>query len=215
LTGTAPQEDGSTPAGGTITFTAYGPHADTDTCTTVAYTSVVDVSGDGPYVSSAGTGGTFIPTLPGIYNWIAVYSGDPPNTLPVSGECGDDNEFSIVQQLTPLVSTEQTWRPQDEATITVASGGGALDGTVDFELFDNNGCTGTALYDEFGVAIDVAGGGLSATAATNNTEFDVSTSTQVWWKVTYNSNNLGHTNAFSVCVEDTSLVIDNSTPPAP
>jgi hypothetical protein len=114
-----------------------------------------------------------------------------------------------------VVTTEQTWRPQDEATITVVSGGGALNGTVDFELFDNEGCTGIALYDEFGVAIDVAGNGLSATAATNNTDFDVSTSTHVWWKVTYNSDNLGHTDAFSVCVEDTSLEIDNSTPPGP
>ena len=60
----------------------------------------------------------------------------------------------------------------------MASGGGALDGTVDFELFDNEDCTGTALYDQFDVAITVDVTGLSATAATNNTEFDVSTSTQ-------------------------------------
>jgi hypothetical protein len=214
LTGTANQPDGD-PAGGTITFTAYGPSPDVNTCEDLVYTSIVDVSGDGSYVSSAGTGGTFVPTEPGLYNWIAVYSGDPPNTEGVSGHCGDANESSIVQQLTPVVTTEQTWRPQDEATITVVSGGGALNGTVDFELFDNEGCTGTALYDEFGVAITVDGTGLSATAATNNTDFDVSTSTHVWWKVTYNSDNLGHTDAFSVCVEDTSLEIDNSTPPGP
>ena len=214
LTGTALDPDGSD-ADGTITFTAYGPSADTDTCETVAYTSVVEVSGDGTYVSSAAPNTPFIPTEPGIYNWIAVYSGDPPNTLDVAGECGDDNEFSIVQQLTPVVTTEQTWRPQDEATITVASGGGDLDGTVDFELFDNASCTGTALWDQFDVAITVDGAGLSASAATNNTDFDVSTSTQVWWKVTYDSDNLGHTDAFSICVEDTSLEIDNSTPPGP
>jgi len=74
---------------------------------------------------------------------------------------------------------------------------------------------GTALYDEFDVAITVDGTGLSATAATNNTEFDVSTSKHVWWKVTYDSDNQGHTDAFSVCVEDTDLTIDNTTAPAP
>ena len=40
LSGTANQPDGD-PAGGTITFTAYGPHSNATTCTTVAYTSVV------------------------------------------------------------------------------------------------------------------------------------------------------------------------------
>ena len=43
----------------------------------------------------------------------------------------------------------------------------------------------------------------------------MTTTTQVWWKVTYDSDNLGHTGASSVCVEDTSLTIDNSTPPGP
>ena len=93
LTGTANDPDGSL-ADGTITFTAYGPHSDLTTCTTVAYTSVVNVNGDGSYTASSGTGGVFTPTAAGTYNWIAVYSGDPPNTLGDTTACGDADEGS-------------------------------------------------------------------------------------------------------------------------
>ena len=67
LTGTALDPDGSE-ADGTITFTAYGPHSDADTCETEAYTSVVTITdgGDGDYMASSGTGGDFIPTEPGM-----------------------------------------------------------------------------------------------------------------------------------------------------
>jgi len=214
LGGTAPQPDGD-PAEGTITFTAYGPHADTTTCTTVAYTSVVNVSGDGNYTASDGTGGTFTPTAAGTYNWIAVYSGDAPNTNGVSGSCGDANEASVVISLQPDVATEQSFLPNDEATITVVSGGGALEGSVDFALYDNASCTGTALYSESDVALSVDGTGLSGTAATSNTTFAITSTTHVWWSVTFDSTNPAHKDASSVCVEDTSLTIDNTTPEAP
>ena len=88
-------------------------------CTgTAVYTSVVAVSGDGDYTASDGDANgndipgepadEFIPTAAGTYNWIAVYSGDPPNTLGVSGSCADENEGSVVNPNQPTIVTEAT-----------------------------------------------------------------------------------------------------------
>ena len=118
LANTANQPDGD-PAGGTITFTAYGPFDALNVCTgTAVYTSVVAVSGDGNYTASDGDANgndipgeaadEFIPTAAGTYNWIAVYSGDSPNTLGVSGSCADENEGSVVNPNQPTVITQAT-----------------------------------------------------------------------------------------------------------
>ena len=153
LSGTANKPNGN-PAGGTITFTAYGP-TDRTTCTTVAYTSVVSVNGDGAYVASTGVlpgtntpAGAFTPTAPGTYNWIAVYSGDSPNTKNVSGACGDANEGSVIISLQPTIATSQWVYPNDDATITVVTGGGDLTGSVKFSLYNNSACTGSVFYEE-------------------------------------------------------------------
>src|SRR3989475_2389278 len=61
------------PAGGTITFTVYGPN----NCTTAAFTSTANVSGDNSYGS-----GNFTPLAVGTYNFVASYSVDAPNTNP-------------------------------------------------------------------------------------------------------------------------------------
>jgi hypothetical protein len=209
LSGTANDPDGN-PAGGTITFTAYGPHSDTTTCDTVAYTSVVDVTGDGDYTASSGTGGQFIPTEVGTYNWIAVYSGDPPNTLGASTACGDANESSVVIQLQPTIATAQSVFPNDEATITVASGGGDLSGSVTFSLFDNATCTGTALFEE---TVDIpAMAGLTETVHTTNgdgvpatglaSDESVSVSGTYSWTSTFMSTNPGHENVTSPCHDE-------------
>ena len=151
-----------TGADGTITFTLKvdaGDSCGADATGDPAANNPedVDVDGDGDYFTSG-----FAPDSPGVYAWVASYGGSTSgNTLgdDHNTDCTDAAENYTVQQLTPLVATAQTWRPQDTATITVASGGGDLDGTVDFELFGSAACTGTALYDEFDVAITVAAGG--------------------------------------------------------
>ena len=77
LTGTA-----GAAAGGTITFKLYGPND----CTTLAYTSAtVPVSGNGTYNSPAPQ---FVPTLTGSYHWVAVYSGNSPNTNTATHNAG-------------------------------------------------------------------------------------------------------------------------------
>jgi hypothetical protein len=209
LSNTAPDPDGSV-ADGTITFTAYGPHSDTTTCTTVAYTSVVNVAGDGSYTASTGTGGTFTPTSPGTYNWIAVYSGDPPNTLGVSGSCGDANEGSVVLQLNPAIATEQSFIPNDEATITVAAGGGNLAGSVRFRLYDNAICSGTALYDQTVAVSGASPQTVNTTNAGGVSGYTITGDGTYSWFVEYSSTNPAHTGVDSAChVEHTVIDITN------
>ena len=202
-------------ADGTITFTAYGPASDTTTCDPlkVAYTSVVTLvdGGNGDYLSSDGTGGVFTPTLPGTYNWIAVYSGDSPNTLGVSGACGDANEGSVIISLQPTISTAQRFVPNDSATITVVSGAGDLAGTVQFKLFVNStDCSGTAAYTSGQIDITTGTGtGLSETVTSANTDAYVTSGTTFSWLVTYTNTNPGHKGVTSNCVEQSSITINN------
>jgi hypothetical protein len=220
LSGTANQPDGD-PAGGTITFTAYGPHDNTTTCDTVAYTSVVNVSGDGDYTASSGTGGVFIPTEAGTYNWIAVYSGDPPNTLGVSGSCGDANEGSVIISLQPTMSTAQNFVPNDSATITVDTGSGPLAGTVVFQLFVNDAdCSEPAAYTSDPIDITTGSGGdFSRTVVSGNTAAYDTDGTTFSWVVTYTSSNPGHRDVSSPCGNETSnITINNGVtqpPPSP
>ena len=119
-----------TPADGTITFTLFGPN----NCTSVPtgfVPIVVNVNGDGTYTAS------FTPTQIGTFTWVAVYSGDSPNTLgagPTS--CPDVNEEVVVTGQSAL-STAQDWLPNDTATIT---GPTNLNGTLTFTLYTGADC---------------------------------------------------------------------------
>jgi hypothetical protein len=96
-------------AGGTITFSLYGPSA-TPSCLTAIATRGVNVSGNGNYNASSGTGtGSLIPSSVGTYYWIATYSGDSPNTSgPVSTACGDAGEVSVVNNTTSVTTPESS-----------------------------------------------------------------------------------------------------------
>jgi len=205
LTGTANDPDGN-PAGGSITFRVYGP--DSASCAEadlVATLGPITVSGDDDYAS-----GDFTPTEPGEYKWIATYTGDDPNTLGDAGACGDEGESSTVNQDQPTISTEQSWVPQDEATV-VAPAGGDLLGTVTFTLFPSTDCSGTAVYAE-DVAVD---GATPQTVGTSNTGDPVSdgytatASGDFSWEVSYDSDNTAQKGIAATCVEVSSLTIDN------
>jgi hypothetical protein len=190
-------------AGGTITFVAYGPND--ATCTTVAFTSAaIPVNGDGTYGS-----GDFTPTAAGTYRWIATYSGDPPNTLGVAGVCNADNEASLVISLTPTVATGQFFYPNDAATVTVASGGGNLAGSVRFRAYTTADCSTAAIVDQT-VALTVGGTGLTGTAETTNTTVRVSTTSNLYWDVDYDSTNGAHEDVNGVCgTENSAITINN------
>ena len=213
LSGTAKKPDG-TNAGGTITFTLYGPQADPahPVCTgTAVYTSTAyAVSGDGTYPTIAQAAASFTPTTAGTYNWVATYSGDLPNTLGVASGCAD--EPSLIIQLQPTISTAQRFVPNDSATISVASGGGNLAGNVDFKLFVNSTtCSNAAVYDSGNIDITTGTGtGLSRTVSSSNTTSYSTSGTTFSWLVTYTSTNTGHKNVTSTCnTENSSITITN------
>lgn len=88
ITDTATLAGGTSPTG-TITFTFFGPN--TDTCAgTPAFTSTVNVNGNGNYPS-----GAFTPTAVGTYRTIATYSGDS-NNQSLTTACLDVHEAVVV-----------------------------------------------------------------------------------------------------------------------
>ena len=116
--------------------------------------------------------------------------------------------------LNPTITTAQCFVPNDSATVTVASGNGDLAGNVRFRLYDNNTCSGTALYDSGNVSVaSGTGTGLSRTVSSSNTTA-YTTSKTFSWLVTYTSTNGGHNGATSVCDDEHSaLTINNNNVP--
>ncbi|WP_344295683.1 hemagglutinin [Agromyces neolithicus] len=195
LTGTA-----GPAAGGTITFKLFGP----DDCSTLAYTSTtVAVSGDGTYNSPAPQ---FVPTAPGEYHWVAVYSGNLPNTVGLThnAACTDADEDVVVNTVPSTLSSAQKWVPNDSVTVS-APAGGNLAGNVDFELFDNAMCTGSPIYTELNVA--VAGASPQTVSTTNTTPQLVSGSFS--WRVNYDSTNPAQEDIGATCHETSVLTITN------
>jgi len=80
---------------GTITFQLFGPNNDTCNGAPI-FTSTVPVNGNGNYIS-----GSFAPTTPGAYYWVASYSGDIDHNAAVSSTCGAPNQ-SITATATVL-----------------------------------------------------------------------------------------------------------------
>jgi hypothetical protein len=185
------------PAGGTITFTAYGPN----NCTTVAFTSSpVQVSGDGTYGPVS-----FTPTAVGTYHWVASYSGDPPNTNGTShnSDCSDSNEDVVVSSVASSMTSAQSFIPNDSVTVSAAAGGN-LAGTVHFAVYESTDCSGTAIYTQ-DVAVSAAN---PKTVHTTNTTVST-TAANVSWLVSYDSTNSAQRSIAASCFEKTALSIDN------
>jgi hypothetical protein len=232
LSGTADQEgtngdapeptinaDRGGPAGGTIHVDVYGP----DSCDAadIVHSEDITVSGDGDYDTTA-----FAPDAPGVYVFVASYSGDDPNTLGVDAiDCASqpENEKVTVEQIPTDIRTKQSWYPQDTAEIS-AEGGENLgaDGSVHFELFDNATCDGAAVYDE---TVDVTGGDGPEEVSTNNTTFAITTGYNdaansiagpYSWRVTYtpDASDTAHTGSRSSCdAEHFSITYTNDPGP--
>jgi len=113
---------------------------------------------------------------------------------------------------TTSISTEQSFVPQDTATIS-GSGSGTFNGQVDFELYKGANCaTGTLVYYERNVALPNSGT-VSTTngdvANADHSAFYAIDSTGAYhWKVRYHGDTMGHPDATS-CVEESTLTVDN------
>ena len=185
------------PAGGTITFTLYGP----DNCTTVAFTSsAVAVSGNGTYGPVS-----FTPTAIGTYHWVASYSGDSPNTNGTSHNtsCNDTNEDVVVTSVASSMTTAQSFIPNDSATVS-APQGGSLAGSVHFQAYESSDCSGTAIVDQ----TKTVAGTSAQTVSTTNTTVST-TAANISWKVSYTSTNPAQRSIPATCLEKSTLTINN------
>ncbi|HWY86722.1 MAG TPA: SdrD B-like domain-containing protein [Gemmataceae bacterium] len=92
LTDSATLSGGFNPTG-TITFYLFAPGVTplADNSNNV-YSDTVTVTGDGTYTTSMGTNpGGYPPTIPGTYQWVAVYGGDP-NNIGITSPFGSEPE---------------------------------------------------------------------------------------------------------------------------
>jgi hypothetical protein len=197
LTGTA-----GAAAGGTITFKLYGP-SDTG-CGALAHTSAtVAVSGNATYNTPAPQ---FAPATAGNYHWVAVYSGNSPNTNGIThnATCTDTAEDVTVTSVPSSMTTAQTWVPNDSVTISSAAGG-ALAGNASFTLYPTANCSGSAIYTSG--TVSVAGASPQTVGTTNTTAVNATGSFS--WSVSYDSTNPAQRGIPASCHETSGVTISN------
>jgi hypothetical protein len=121
---------GGTPTG-TIIFTLFGPNDATCSLASI-FTSTSTVTGNGVYPSAP-----FSTTGPGVYNWVASYSGDADNNAALS-TCGAPNESVTVTKAAPTIVTSATAAVpvgQSISDTATLSGGASPAGTITFSVF--------------------------------------------------------------------------------
>ena len=146
---TATLDRGFNPTG-TITFRLYGPYAPnvTPTCTGAPiFTSVKTLPGGaGPQVVESDR---FVLPSPGVYVFVATYSGDA-NNAPVTSACDDlDETIGVGRRPTSLTTDASSnvllgGQIFDVATIT----GFNPTGNIRFDLYgpNNADCSGTPVF---------------------------------------------------------------------
>ena len=77
--------------------------------------------------------------MPGVYQWIASYDGDLRTRSASRAPAATRASPRRSNQDQPTLSTEQSWIPQDSATI-VAPGGRRAEGTAHFALYESADC---------------------------------------------------------------------------
>ncbi|MEY2509776.1 MAG: large repetitive protein [Verrucomicrobiota bacterium] len=92
---------GGSSATGAINFFVYGPN-DSTCGGSPTFVSTANVAGDGQYHS-----GPFVPSAPGTYGFVAIYSGDDNNKA-TANACGDPNESVVVTAPTPTPTPTAT-----------------------------------------------------------------------------------------------------------
>jgi hypothetical protein len=196
-------------AGGTISWTLYGPTNGGCTDTKSTSPATAAVSGDN---TNPGYGPTsYKPLLAdgvGTYTFVATYNGSSPNTSPPSttATCaspGTNETVTIIGSASS--SSAQRWLPNDRVVLTTSAG--TLNGTLTVTLYSGT-FTGTAANCTKGTATAVTGqsytftpsGAASGTAYnTTNSTFFVGTKSDgtaggaagnYFWLVHYDDSNL-------------------------
>ncbi len=123
---------------GTVTFTVYGPNNPTCSGTPV-FTSANQLLAGTP---ATATSQPYTPTGPGVYNWVATYSGDAFYG-PIFGSCGEPGESSFVSMV------HIDYFPRGSATPSVVLGGSISD-TMTFSTDPALPATGTVVFTIFG-----------------------------------------------------------------
>jgi hypothetical protein len=135
-------------ATGTITFSLYGP--DDALCTGIpAPAGTRAVTGNGWYNSN-----NVAPTAPGIYRWIASYSGDLNNN-PAATPCNAPGQTSVIAKATTILAATAT---------QTASIGGTIQDTAAL-VFETAVATGTIAFSLYGPD-DLTCSGLATAAGT-------------------------------------------------
>jgi hypothetical protein len=121
-------------ASGTMTFSVYGP--DDTLCTGLATPAGVrTVSGGNTFYNSD----VITLTAPGLYRWVAAYSGDANNNGAVS-VCNAPGGISVITQAWTVIT--------GRATTTAPVGGTLQD--VATTIFENGTATGTITFSLYG-----------------------------------------------------------------
>jgi len=190
------------PAGGTIAFTLLKADCTTLATGTGTNPQTVPVSGNGTYGPVS-----FTPDAIGTYHWKATYTpatGDPNNVgSTFNGDCSDANEDVVVTPVASSLTSQQSFIPNDKATVT-ATAGGNLAGSVKFDVFESSDCSGTAIYTQ---TVSVSGASPQTVSTTNTTVS--TTAANVSWRLTYTSTNPAQRDIPATCLEKTALTIDN------
>ena len=117
---------------------------------------------------------------------------------------------NTLQTVASSMTTAQKFLPNDSATISAPGGTGNLAGSVDFALYDNADCSETSGDDPIYTQNDVAVSGASPqTVSTSNTTATVLTTTNLSWKVSYDSTNPLQRDIPASCHESSDLTITN------
>jgi hypothetical protein len=142
ITSTATIKDGAVPAG-QVTFKAFPP-SDANCSGAAAFSSVINVGGEGSYRSAA-----FAPSQVGTFRWTVSYSGDT-NHFPAEVGCGKTTSAvtqakpSITGAVPPQANVGAAF--QDAATL---QGGYTPGGTITFRIYDpgSEGCAKPAFVN--------------------------------------------------------------------
>ncbi len=175
-------------AGGSITFTVFGPQASAPTSCASGGTQVgsaVTVSGSGTYHPSAG----YTPSSAGTYWWYASYAGDANNAASNS-TCGTGMTSTVVKAVTTTTTSAPASGTAGSA-IAAASIGSTLSGatagaggSITFTVFGPQASAPTSCASggtQVGSAVTVSGSGTYHPSA----GYTPSSAGTYWWYASY------------------------------